>query len=1028
MRLKLVRDAPDMVDAAVVQFFGQGFDEFLNYFTRFFRDFHVVVTEQRRAGISMEFIRSELKAKKGVVHDRCQHWFVCPENAAIALGSAKTRRRGQGLNPTFASKMLEHMSPILLALITDDSSARYLYALLNIFVPGFGPDKFNDMLSYVLLHQFCEYTDNVCRRMVQVIDDNDCLRTQKFTVKELIDTFPSKQKDKFYKYNEGRIDFTNQKQYLLPYPPYDPLAPVLLVPDFLLDLFDGPCGDAAALGSFACSDRSMRNSLNAVLAKRAVHVFSSKADFVEQCAQCLTPQSLKQFVESYQLPMFTHVLLVPELSHLERVEIFLAVSIHVTVEEIRSRILNEVAQEVVLPGSTKTLSKKRKSRSDAEEEESGTAESDAESGVSTADEAQETGADCSKQSEQENDTDDENDESELDTERSEEQQLAALTALQQEKATNDDLFVEEQLRQNHKALRVTFKHGLSAKQCTCLVTAIGVDALPTAGNLQQLLMSPEIFLLFLITWSTNLPDASAPFILFDEVLCYTQTSGEVQTQPPADIHQQCKDASRRCEHVLSVDKTGRPQNWNICTAAIYTPSTWRHEHSDKFDELCRKKINDAEDQGEKGMSFVDPTQRIGPVLSSIKPRRFAVLGTHFSPSDENSALPCFLEFAWETLVIAPLPNMSHGGLVSMNEQSARVYGDRYRNSLQSAVFGGKSTNQITLCAFNILNLGQSQPKDLDGMSQLLQGYDIICVLEVLRPPYDCSNNEGDETVRLLVQLMASTHRFIFSAYSTGYTPPSSNPTAKKLGREFALIFYNPLVMEHSQVFCGYIRGDVTYQLSRAPEYTRTPFAVRFSTVQPNQTVHFVVIPVHYPPETDKASKNWRLQSTKGIGVWIQTQMDQDAEEGNVVHYIVVGDFNTDGSAKKVSDKKKQQDQSLEEIEQLAYALQQITGIDYVHLNREKVFTNIRMTECYDHFLVPKDKCTSPQQDCIDLWDRFKAKYFTLAPSSTPNRKRKDEADSFKTFYSDHNPVICSLDIVKLAMAAKRSSPSHASQD
>ena len=289
-----------------------------------------------------------------------------------------------------------------------------------------------------------------------------------------------------------------------------------------------------------------------------------------------------------------------------------------------------------------------------------------------------------------------------------------------------------------------------------------------------------------------------------------------------------------------------------------------------------------------------------------------------------------------------------------------------------------SSDTLQICSFNIQFLGHFKNKNNSGLADILQGYDIVVVQELVAPPWDGKfpDNEDFKTdPESKAFFDAMTNKGFESILSEEDTGPGDEIHKNTTATEWWCAFYKPhRVQPASDIPHGFLAED----RSKNPDWERVPYA--FSFRDPNQKLDFVLISVHLAPGSSSSNKERRFHELKAIKNWIDQKSQKEKD------FIILGDMN------------------IEDLNEL----QSSTPQGYLSLNDEfkKTNTATGSDKAYDHVMY-STQYTSRDIDThfdIKIVDLIKAAQPTWTLSS-PYPGNPYNHDQFRQFYSDHHPVV-----------------------
>ena len=286
---------------------------------------------------------------------------------------------------------------------------------------------------------------------------------------------------------------------------------------------------------------------------------------------------------------------------------------------------------------------------------------------------------------------------------------------------------------------------------------------------------------------------------------------------------------------------------------------------------------------------------------------------------------------------------------------------------------------LDICSFNIQFLGSFKKRDDAALADILKGYDIVVVQELVAPPYDGVYPDGKaftgdkEAAEFFDAMQGHGFSYLLSEEDTGTGDKNHK---KSSSTEWFVSFYKPdIVSTASELPHGFLAED----RSNNDDYERVPYAFPFRSA--NGRLDFVLVSVHLQPGDRPAERERRAHELASIDGWIQ-QHDEVEKD-----FIILGDMN-------IYD---------------AEELSEITPPGYLSLNDECRMTNTLSVsgkgEPYDHVMFNPAYTTEIDRAfdfvVIDLVSAMRP-YWTL---DAPYPGDPYVHNTFKQYYSDHFPVV-----------------------
>ncbi len=204
--------------------------------------------------------------------------------------------------------------------------------------------------------------------------------------------------------------------------------------------------------------------------------------------------------------------------------------------------------------------------------------------------------------------------------------------------------------------------------------------------------------------------------------------------------------------------------------------------------------------------------------------------------------------------------------------------------LLAASIGAAALESLTVCSFNINQLGTYEEKDVRALAHVLANYDIVVIQGIVAPPYGGTFPNGEP-----LQPEARVAEFFDEmTLRWGYAYVlSEEDTGKRLlnhsnesWTEWYAVFYDPAKLEPAD---GLPRGFLADDVTANPTFDRVPYAFPFRHIDTG--FDFVMTSVHLhegPNEEDRAR---RASELAAVAAWIDDQPFDETE------YLVVGTMN-----------------------------------------------------------------------------------------------------------------------------------------
>src|SRR5262249_48927773 len=153
--------------------------------------------------------------------------------------------------------------------------------------------------------------------------------------------------------------------------------------------------------------------------------------------------------------------------------------------------------------------------------------------------------------------------------------------------------------------------------------------------------------------------------------------------------------------------------------------------------------------------------------------------------------------------------------------------------------------ELSVCSFNIQFLGSSKERDNAGLADVLKGYDLVVVQELIAPPYAGNFPNGQAFVpnpkaRAFFDFMKQKgFAYRLSEEDTG---PGATIHINSSATEWWVVFYKP---DKIKVAADLPSGFLSPVHAHNPDFDRVPYAFGFRTM--DDKLDFVLISVHLEP-------------------------------------------------------------------------------------------------------------------------------------------------------------------------------------
>ncbi|MCK5052292.1 MAG: endonuclease/exonuclease/phosphatase family protein [Candidatus Cloacimonetes bacterium] len=281
---------------------------------------------------------------------------------------------------------------------------------------------------------------------------------------------------------------------------------------------------------------------------------------------------------------------------------------------------------------------------------------------------------------------------------------------------------------------------------------------------------------------------------------------------------------------------------------------------------------------------------------------------------------------------------------------------------------------LSICSFNIQFLGSSTKRDDHALADILKGYDIVVIQELVSPPYtgvfaDSSDFKPDaESAEFFDEMKNNGFQYVLSEEDTG---TGDRNHLNSSATEWWVTFYKPgKVNVADNLPNGFLAEDRTNH----DDFERVPYAFGFRTI--NDSIDFVLISVHLKPGKYEHSR--RKEELTAIGEWIDDNNEDEKD------FIILGDMNI---------------YNYEE-------LMNVIPDGFVSLNDECRRTNTSATpQPYDHVMYIPEYTSEIDSlfdmKVIDLIEAMRG-YWNTEDGVYPGDPYVH--NTFRQYYSDHHPV------------------------
>ena len=1021
LRLEYIQERlPLITSALVVKYFKHACTEYLfNYFTAFFADFQRVVgrfgnNDGDLLALFEEYKRDSVPSTSTDPRfdklNSLRNWLIFPEVPLIMCGTSKEgSNSGYGVTEGLARKMLCNLAPLLIRLRQHTfRNISKLFATFNIFVEkGFGPDKFSDMTTFLILPALLSYTTEVCQdleRQGQL--KNGLSISEELDISQIVEKFHNLSSDHENYKRFGRLEFLKTycrtKKYRLPKIVIAGTESLrLLVPALLLDCSAELFSGRRTLLSFAVREPELRKKVVAhqieriqaqmtnVLIGAANSAFHSLmkrfqlGETLQSIVAVISVEELDKFFDKCQRTVMDCAILLPESRHMWQFYSHL-IDQRATISNIHKVYPTELPNSVIKSAFWNDLVYQ----------------------------------------------------SELPV------NIRGAILPPSRERTAVQTVIDEQIQQYDNSLRlaatgendyyaIAFQFTHQSKSIACLATAY--NALPFLTELDKVLClnatgnsrRAKCLLIAAIYDKTNNPGfASNKLLTHASIVSLDKNGNVVQSfrtltnghqndmQELSDAVSQFNDEMQSVmatlgehrdtatapftdgtTHLLSptngwsfsdptlkdgdtpTSATGqRAQNWREWLAKAEQKGQLLGTDESLLKRTLQLTLNDVEQYpnlvNDKSRVLVDTTGRIVQMVHHLNPQIFDVLGIVIDPRPDTATETDIEMHEWKTHHVDML--MTHAMFeylkkVSLNDEpraGVDVPAMIHPRGTEG-IFSSVKPN-LTICSLNAKHLCAPLKESVD----LLQ--------------YSYTLNSDQLADIIVVQeahvLDAATKAWISKNRMISYQP--SDGTGKVRKEEIPTCFFNPATVRFTRGI--YLQPVLVNIPAHGPAnaHNKTPFLFEFELTV-HETVHrFGIISVHFIEGDDSRLASGRQMEMKEIAKRI-LQLRSSDHLDKPVHYIVAGDINA---------------HSGREIEKMTEALSQITGTPYRALNDDPVRnTNTDLTKPYDNIFVPSQIEISSALIIGDLKELG---------------RRKRISGHLATVYSDHNPLSFSIDFAR----------------
>lgn len=204
--------------------------------------------------------------------------------------------------------------------------------------------------------------------------------------------------------------------------------------------------------------------------------------------------------------------------------------------------------------------------------------------------------------------------------------------------------------------------------------------------------------------------------------------------------------------------------------------------------------------------------------------------------------------------------------------------------LFAASVGAAALDTLTVCSFDINQLGYYAEKDVRALAHVLANYDVVVIQGIVAPPYEGTFPNGDPyrpdagVTEFFDEMMQRWgYSYVLSEEDTGkrLINHSNEPWT-----EWFVVFYDPAKLEPA---AGLPQTFLAEDVTANPIFDRVPHA--FSLRHLATGFDFVLISVHLSEGSAEVDRAKRAEELEAISAWIDGQTTEETE------YIVLGSMN-----------------------------------------------------------------------------------------------------------------------------------------
>lgn len=287
---------------------------------------------------------------------------------------------------------------------------------------------------------------------------------------------------------------------------------------------------------------------------------------------------------------------------------------------------------------------------------------------------------------------------------------------------------------------------------------------------------------------------------------------------------------------------------------------------------------------------------------------------------------------------------------------------------------------IEAVSFNVQFLGNFKNKQNDTLAEILNGYDLVFIQELVAPPIACTFPDGTpckldaESAAFFDAMKAKGFSFILSPEDTG-TGETIHKNSS--ATEWWVAFYRDDRIEPAaDLPNGFLADD----RSDHPDYERVPYAFAFRF---DGATDVVFISTHLKPGHSGADQSRRAHELAAIFSWIDANDEEERD------FVVLGDMNID------------------DCEELAEVIPE----GYASLNKDCQTTNTNLNgpRPYDHVIYNVGSTGDEIGGFFEVVNLIEA-VRPLWTSDDPFPGDPYDHNTFRSRFSDHHPIRFQIEV------------------